>query len=86
MLCLFSSGLKMTDSIQQEGEAAGISNPLCRSLSGKMAKYLVTSRSDNTNVKYFSNFKNGKILSKFKEIVLYQHLQSCGIIFDGFNG
>ena len=55
MLCLFSSGLRLTDSIQQEVEAAGISNLLFQSLSSRMADYLVTSRSDNT--KYFSYFK-----------------------------
>ena len=57
MLCLFSSGLRLADSIQQEVEAAGISIPLFQSLSGRMADYLVTSRSDNTNVKYFIYFK-----------------------------
>ena len=39
MLCLFSSGLRLTDSIHQEVEAAGISNPLFQSLSGRIADY-----------------------------------------------
>ena len=40
MLCIFSSGLRMTDSIQQEVEAAGISNPLFQSPSGRMARFV----------------------------------------------
>ena len=66
MLCLFSSGLRLTDSIQQEVEAAGISNPLFQSLSGRMADYLVTSRSDNTYVKYFSYFKKWESFIKIQ--------------------
>ena len=57
MIWLFSSGLRLTDTIQREVEAAGISNPVFDGLSNRMADYLVTSRSDNTNVKYFGYFK-----------------------------
>ena len=87
MLCLFSSGLRLTDSIQQEVEAAGISNPLFQSLPGRMADYLVTSRSDNTNVKYFSYFKKWENFYQNSRRLSFTSISdSCGIIFDGFNG
>ena len=57
MFWLVSSGLKLTDSIQCEVEAAGVSNPVFDGLSNKMADYLVASRSDNTNIKYLGYFK-----------------------------
>ena len=57
VLALFSSGSRLAETIQREVETAGINNRVLDRLSCKMAGYLVTSRSDNTSVKYFGYLK-----------------------------
>lgn len=65
-ICLFSTGLNLKQSIDEEMERCDVDRAQFADLPAKMAEFIVMAKSDSTNVKYLSYFKKWEqfILSK----------------------
>lgn len=57
MFILFVTGIGLRSSIRKEICNSGITSTNCRQLGEKMVFYLLQSRSENTNTKYYYSFK-----------------------------